>query len=92
MELLIISAVVIIAIEQVAILYVIFNIEKWLSILCDIEPKEPTEAKVTDPYQKPRQIYSSTSHIVVRKTPNEIQNENFNKLKEGINYGDIAKG
>ena len=70
-------------------LYVIFNIEKWLSILCDIEPKEPTEAKVTDPYLKPKQVHSSTAHIVVRKTPTEIQNENFNKLKEGINYGDI---
>lgn len=81
-----------ILVEQGFILYVIFNIEKWLSILCDIEPSEPTGASVTDPYQKPREIRSSTSHIVVRKTPTEIQNENFNKLKEGINYGDIAKG
>lgn len=81
-----------ILVEQGFILYVIFNIEKWLSILCDIEPSEPTGASVTDPYQKPREIRSSTSHIVVRKTPTEIQNENFNKLKEGIEYGDIAKG
>jgi hypothetical protein len=80
-----------ILIEQGFILYIIFNIEKWLSILCDIEPKEPTEAKVTDPYQKPKQVYSSTAHIIVPKTPTEIQNENFNKLKEGINYGDISK-
>lgn len=77
---------------NLAILFVIFNIEKWLSILCDIEPKEPTEAKVTDPYQKPKEIYSSSSHIIVPKTPTEIQNENFNKLKEGIQYGDISKG
>jgi hypothetical protein len=91
MELLAIIAVLIL-LTQVFILYVIFNIEKWLSILCDIEPKEPTEAKVTDPYQKPKQVYSSTAHIIVPKTPTEIQNENFNKLKEGINYGDIAKG
>lgn len=91
MELLTIIAVFIL-VTQVFILYVIFNIEKWLSILCDIEPSEPTGASVTDPYQKPREIRSSTSHIVVRKTPTEIQNENFNKLKEGINYGDIAKG
>lgn len=81
-----------ILVEQGFILYVIFNIEKWLSILCDIEPSEPTGASVTDPYQKPREIRSSTSHIVVRKTPTEIQNENFNKLKEGIQYGDIQKG
>jgi hypothetical protein len=91
MELLAIIAVLIL-LTQVFILYVIFNIEKWLSILCDIEPKEPTEAKVTDPYQKPKQVYSSTAHIIVPKTPTEIQNENFNKLKEGIEYGDIAKG
>lgn len=91
MELLIIILAAIF-VEQGFILYIIFNIEKWLSILCDIEPSEPNEAKVTDPYQKPREIRSSTSHIVVRKTPTEIQNENFNKLKEGINYGDIAKG
>jgi hypothetical protein len=90
MELLAIIAVLIL-LTQVFILYVIFNIEKWLSILCDIEPKEPTEAKVTDPYQKPKQVYSSTAHIIVPKTPTEIQNENFNKLKEGINYGDISK-
>lgn len=77
---------------ELAALFVVFNIEKWLSILCDIEPKEPTEAKVSDPYQKPKEIYSSSSHIVVRKTPTEIQNENFNKLKEGIGYGDISKG
>jgi len=91
MELLIIIAVFNL-IAQVFILYVIFNIEKWLSILCDIEPKEPTEAKVTDPYQKPKQVYSSTAHIIVPKTPTEIQNENFNKLQEGMKYGDIAKG
>ena len=90
MELLAVLLVVIL-IEQSFILYVIFNIEKWLSILCDIEPKEPTEAKVTDPYQKPKQVYSSTAHIIVPKTPTEIQNENFNKLKEGIKYGDISK-
>lgn len=77
---------------NLAILFVIFNIEKWLSILCDIEPKPSAEAKVSDPYQKPKEIYSSSSHIIVPKTPTEIQNENFNKLKEGINYGDISKG
>lgn len=92
MELLTIILLSLILATQVFALYVIFNIEKWLSILCDIGPKEPTEAKVTDPYQKPKQVYSSTAHIIVPKTPTEIQNENFNKLKEGIKYGDIQKG
>lgn len=48
--------------------------------------------KVTDPFQKPKEIYSSTSHIVVPKTPTEIRNQNFNKIKEGIEYGDIKRG
>lgn len=50
------------------------------------------DAKVTDPFQKPKEIYSSTSHIVVPKTPTEIRNQNFNKIKEGIEYGDIKRG
>lgn len=49
------------------------------------------EAKVTDPFNKPKEIYSSTSHIVVPKTPTEIRNLNFKKIKEGIEYGDINK-
>ena len=50
------------------------------------------EAKVTDPFTKPREIYSSTSHIVVPKTPTEIRNQNFDKIKKGIEYGDIDRG
>lgn len=49
------------------------------------------EAKVTDPFQKPKEIYSSTSHIVVPKTPTEIRNQNFNKIKDGVEYGDIRR-
>lgn len=92
MELLIVIVSSIIIATQLGILYTIFNIEKWLSILCDIEPQTQEEPKVSDPYQKPKEIYTSTPHIVVPKTPTQIQNENFNKLKEGIEYGDISKG
>lgn len=49
------------------------------------------DAKVTDPFTKPKPIYSSTPHIVVPKTPTEIRNQNFKKIKEGVEYGDIRK-
>lgn len=91
MELLILIGLALLIVINLGHLYVIFNIEKWLAKLCDIEP-EPTkeEAKATDPYTKPKELYSSTSHIIVPKTPTEIRNQNFNKLKEGIEYGDIS--
>lgn len=71
--------------------FTLFSIEKKLSKLnFKPEPKEE-EAKVTDPFQKPKEIYSSTSHIVVPKTPTEIRNQNFNKIKDGVEYGDIRR-
>lgn len=74
-------------------LLVNYNIEKWLARLCEIEPKEDIkeEPKVTDNFNKQKEIYSSTSHIIVPKAPNEIRNQNYDKIKEGIGYGDIAK-
>lgn len=83
---------IIISIIEVSKLFVLYNIEKWLAVLCEIEP-EPTkeEAKATDPYTKPKEVYSSTNHIIVPKSPTEIRNQNFNKLKEGVEYGDIAE-
>lgn len=93
MELLAVVALVVILLSQLFIAYLVVCIEKWLSILSSIEPEKPQEeAKVTDPFTKPREIYSSTSSIVVPKTPQEIRNQNFEKIKEGIEYGDIAKG
>lgn len=91
MGFLIIIAVAILVVS-IANLFVVFNIEKWLAVLCEIEPT-PTkeEACVTDPYTKPKEIYSSTPHVVVPKTATEIRNQNFNKLKEGVEYGDIVK-
>lgn len=72
--------------------FTLFSIEKKLSKLnFKPEPKKE-QAKVTDPFQKPKEIYSSTSHIVVPKTPTEIRNQNFKKIKEGMEYGDIARG
>lgn len=92
MELLIVILLILILLSQLLISWSVIAIEKWLAILTNIEPEpKPEEAKVTDPFTKPKEIYSSTSHIVVPKTPTEIRNQNFKKIKEGIEYGDIAK-
>lgn len=91
MELLIVILLILILIFQALICWVIICIEKWLATLCSLEPEQKEEAKVSDPYTKPAEVFSSTPHIVVPKTPTEIRNQNFNKLKEGVEYGDIAK-
>lgn len=78
-------------IVQAISLALLIRVERWASIICDIKPKPGQEAKVSDPYQKPKEIYSSTPHIIVPKTPTEIQNQNFKKLKDGIEYGDIRR-
>lgn len=92
MELLIVILLASILVFQALICWVIICIEKWLSILCKLEPEDKEEEpKVTDPYTKPAQVFSSTSHIVVPKTPTEIRNQNFKRLKEGVEYGDFDK-
>ena len=53
----------------------------------EIDEATATPAKVTDPFEKPKEIYQSTKHIIVPKTPDEIRNENFNKIQEGAEYG-----
>ena len=88
----IILLLVLILLTQALLCWVVISIEKWLAILTGLEPEEQEEAKVTDPFTKPKEIYSSTSHIVVPKTPTEIRNQNFKKIKEGIEYGDITRG
>jgi hypothetical protein len=71
--------------------FTLFSIEKKLSKLnFKPEPKKE-EAKVTDPFTKPAPIHSSTNHIIVPKTPTEIRNRNYKKIKEGREYGDISK-
>ena len=91
MELLILISTIVIMLTQIFLCWVLVNIERWLSVLCGIEPEPEEEPKVTDPFTKPHEIHSSTSHIVVPKTPTEIRNQNFKKIQEGIEYGDIAK-
>ena len=71
--------------------FTLFSIERKLSNLnFKPEPKKE-EGKVTDPFTRPKQIYSSTNHIIIPKTPTEIRNQNYEKIKEGIEYGDISQ-
>lgn len=93
MELPVIILLALILLTQALLCWSVISIERWLAVLTGIEPEpKEEEAKVTDPFTKPKEIYSSTSHIVVPKTPTEIRNQNFNKIKEGIEYGDIDRG
>ena len=92
MEVLIIVILILLLLNQLILTWSVISIEKWLAALCDLEPEpQQDDAKVTDPFTKPKEIYSSTSHIVVPKTPTEIRNQNFDKIQKGIEYGDIAK-
>lgn len=92
MDILIFILIIIILICLIANTFLLIDIVNRVFRLAQKEPSKPEEAKVTDPFTKPKEIYSSTSHIVVPKTPTEIRNQNFNKIKEGIEYGDIARG
>ena len=93
MGLLIIILLAIQAVLTGLLCYILISIEKWLAYLSGLDLEEPEEeAKATDPFQKPKEIYQSTSHIIVPKTPTEIRNQNFKKIREGIEYGDISRG
>jgi hypothetical protein len=85
----IISAIILLAL--IIIIALLVKIERWASIMVGIEPIKEDPAKVSDPFQKPKEIFSSTSHIIVPKTPTEIRNQNFKKIKEGVEYGDIRR-
>ena len=81
----------------IVLLALIFNTFLTIDILNKVsnlnleKPVVQEEAKVTDPFTKPAPIHSSTNHIIVPKTPTEIRNQNYKKIKEGIEYGDIAQ-
>ena len=91
MELLILVAICLVLVGQFLICWILLSIEKTLDGLVIEEEPPVEEPKVTDPFQKPKHIYSSTSHIVVPKTPTEIRNQNFKKIQQGIEYGDIKR-
>lgn len=91
MDILIFIIIIIILIALILNTFLIIDILNKVSNLNLEKPVIQEEAKVTDPFTKPAPIHSSTNHIIVPKTPTEIRNQNFKKIKEGIEYGDIAE-
>lgn len=61
--------------------------ERITGVRNEIDDIKRPPAHVSDPFKKPKEIYQSTKHIVVPKTPDEIRAENFEKIKEGQEYG-----
>ena len=55
----------------------------------DLESRANPPAHVSDPFKGQKQVYSSTKHIVVPKTPDEIRNQNFEEIKKGAEYGQV---
>lgn len=53
----------------------------------EIDDIKTPPAHVSDPFERPKEIYQSKNHIVVPKTPDQIRNENFRKIQEGAEYG-----
>lgn len=91
MDILIFIIIIIILLALILNTFLIIDIINRVSNLTTEKPPVQEKAKVTDPFTKPAPVHSSTSHIIVPKTPLEIQNQNFKKIKEGIEYGDISK-
>lgn len=91
MDILIFIIIIIILLALILNTFLIVDILNKISNLNIEQPVIQEEAKVTDPFTKPAPIHSSTNHIIVPKTPTEIRNQNYNKIKEGIEYGDIAE-
>lgn len=91
MDILIFIIIIIILLALILNTFLIIDMLDKVSNLNIEEPVAQEEAKVTDPFTKPAPIHSSTNHIIVPKTPTEIRNQNFKKIKEGIEYGDISK-
>lgn len=60
--------------------------------LDELNDKLERKGSVTDPFAAANKFNTpgaSSSHIVIRKTPDQIRNENFEKIKEdGAAYGD----
>jgi hypothetical protein len=87
--------ILIFIINIIILLLLIPNLPLLVQIMNEVsnskKPVVQEEAKVTDPFTKPAPIHSSTNHIIVPKTPTEIRNQNYKKIKEGIEYGDIAE-
>ena len=57
----------------------------------DLQKMMERKGKVTDPFvaaNKTHTVGASSQHIIIRKTPDQIRNENYQKIKEdGASYG-----
>mgnify|MGYP000927364294 FL=1 len=57
----------------------------------DLQKLLERKGKVTDPFvaaNKTHTVGASSQHIIIRKTPDQIRNENYQKIKEdGASYG-----
>lgn len=91
MDILILIIIIIILLSLILNTFLIIDMLNKVSNLNIEKPVIQEEAKVTDPFTKPAPVYSSTNHIIVPKTPTEIRNQNYKKIKEGMEYGDIAE-
>jgi len=50
----------------------------------------PRQGKVTKPFDVANKTHvraASSSHIIIRKSPDQIRNENYEKIKQGAQYG-----
>ena len=84
-----------------AVLYVAYKIEQSMEyqqfthsavvdILSGIKTEVDKKGYVTDPFKvanKHSSPGSSTRHIIVPKSADQIRNENYEKIKEGLEYG-----
>lgn len=91
MDILIFIVIIVILLSLILNTFLTIDILNKVSELSIEKPVTQEEAKVTDPFTKPAPIHSSTNHIIVPKTPTEIRNQNYKKIQEGIEYGDISK-
>lgn len=70
--------------------YIMLETPKLDKKLSDIENQVKKRGFVTPPFEAAnpdRSIRGTSPHIVQRKTPDQIRNENFKKIEEGQTYG-----
>ena len=62
-----------------------------LDLMKDTNERIKVKGKVTDPFKAAnsrRTQNTSSKHIIIRKTPDQIRAENYEKIKnEGMSYG-----
>ena len=64
---------------------------QMLDLIKDTNERIKVKGKVTDPFKaanKRQTQKTSSKHIIIRKTPDQIRAENYEKIKnEGLTYG-----